>query len=509
MITLPDGLGSAQDIKKRFSVAAERREQWRSILADMYDFCIPNRETFNFHSAGQRKARHLFDSTAPESLQTFVSVVTSAMTPDHMEWMKYEAGSDVPESDKKKVNSLLEDATKTFFKHLSHSDFSSQVNLSHQDMAISTGALIVEEGDDITEPLLKITAVPLSELYCEPTSMPRVHTFFRKHCIKAQEVEIKFPGAEISEKLRHRINNAPTSDVDIIDGCQVFNFKDKTYHQVVIWDDEVIFHQSYADSPPGIVYRFSKIAGETYGRGPADMAMADIRTINVVKEYLLKNAALTLSPPMIGASDGVFNPHTARIHPGVVMAAQSTERPPLVPLQVGGDLRVGQFVIEDLQESIRKSFFADPLGDITDPVRSATENLIRQQEMLKKRGANFTRLFSEFVHPFVKRCTDILVSSGKIAPIKVDGRTVSLKMASPLADIQKSDQVDNLFVFLSAMQSIPQEVAMLGANLESVPQFLQENLNLPEGLAKTPEQIREAQQQIMQMAQQQEGGQIG
>jgi hypothetical protein len=504
MITLPEGLGSAQDIKKRFSVASERRQLWRSILMDMYDLCIPNRETFNFHSPGQRKARHIFDSTAPESLQTFVSVITSSLTPDNAEWMKYEAGTDIPEKEKKGVNTKLEDATKTFFKHLSHSEFSSQVNISHQDMAISTGAMLIEEGDDITEPLLKFTAIPLSELYIEPTSMARVHTFFRKHCIKAQEIELKFPDAEISDKLRKLITDGPTSDVEIIDGSQVFNFKTQTYHQVVIWEDEIIFHQDYGDSPVGVVYRFSKIAGETYGRGPADMAMADIRTVNKVKEYLLKNAALTLSPPLLGASDGVFNPHSARVHPGAVMAVSDTTSPPLIPLQVGGDLRIGQFVIEDLQNSIRKTFFADPLGDITDPVRSATENLIRQQEMLKKRGANFGRLQSEFLFPLVRRCTDILARNGKIPAIKVDGREVTLKMSSPLSQVQNNEDVDNLFVYLNAVQQLPENVALLGASLESVPQFLQQKLGLPENLARTPEQIEQAQQQLMEIAQQQE-----
>ncbi len=104
MVALPDGLGSAQDIKKRFSVASERRQLWRSILSDMYDFCIPNRETFNFHSPGQRKARDIFDSTAPEALQTFVSVIMASLTPDNAEWMKYEAGTDIPNDQRKSVN---------------------------------------------------------------------------------------------------------------------------------------------------------------------------------------------------------------------------------------------------------------------------------------------------------------------------------------------------------------------------------------------------------------------
>lgn len=504
-MSLPKGL-TVEGIKKRFALAEERRSMWRSPLQDMYDFTIPNRETFNFHSPGQRKARHIFDSTAPESVNTFVSEITGSTTPEAAKWMKYEAGSDIPDGEKKDANKALEDATETFFKYMSHSDFGSQVNISHQDMSISTGCLLVEQGNDIDEPLLKFTAVPLAELYLEPTSLPKIHTAFRKHTMKAQEVMIKYPEAKLSAKKKKFIEDEPTSDVEIIDGSQVFNFEDKTYHQVVLWGDEDIFNQSYGKSAPAIIYRWSKVAGETYGRGPVDMAMADIRTVNKVKEYTLKNAALILSPPMMGASDGIFNPHTARVHPGSIMAVTSTDPAPLVPLQVGGDLRVGQFVIEDLQANIRKILFADAVGDLNDPVQSATFNMIRQQEMLKKRGANFGRIRSEFIFPLVDRITQILVDAGKIPPIKVDGRDVTLKMSSPLASAEQQTNVDNVLLYMNAMEALPEQVKLLGASLESVPAFLVENLNLPEKLARSEEQIKQGQEILLQQAQAQAEG---
>lgn len=506
MITLPDGLGGAKEIKKRFSAAAERRELWRSILRDMYEFCIPNRETFDFHTPGTRKARHLFDSTAPEAVNTFVSVITGATTPESSQWMEYEAGEDIPEEDKKQVNTALEEATRIFHKHLDMSDYQSQVNISHQDMAISTGCLMIEEGVNISDPILQFTAIPLPELYIEPTSMPRVHTFFRKHSVKAQEVLLKFPEADISAKLQKIIDNAPTTDVEIIDGSQVFNFKDKTYHQVVMWSDEIIFHQTYGDSAPGIIYRWSKVAGETYGRGPVDMAMADIRTVNKVKEYTLKNAALILSPPLLGVSDGIFNPHMAQVHPGVVMAVGAIDS--VAPLNVGGDLRVGQFVLEDLQANIRKMLFADPLGEITDPVRSATENVIRNQDMLKKRGANFARMNTEFKRPLVARVTEILARRGKLPPIKVDGKDVGVKMASALGDQEQQANIDKVLMYMNALQGMPPEEQRIGANLESVPAFLVKNLDLPEDLARSKDEIKVIKEQLQQAAQQQiEGGQ--
>lgn len=501
-ITLPPGLGSSADIKKRFSKAAERRDLWRSILSDMYDFCIPNRETFNFHSPGQRKSRHIFDSTAPEAVSTFVSVMIGSLTPDSTKWMKYQAGADIPKEEQKKVNELLEDQTDIFFKYLNLSDFQSQIFTSHQDMSISTGCLLIEEGNDLDEPLIKFTAIPLAELYLEPTSMAKVHTFFRKHSIKAQELESKFPEAKISKELRQKIDKEPTSDLEIVDGSQVFNFKDKTYHQIVMWKDEIIFHQSYGDSPPGIIYRWSKVANETYGRGPADMAMADIRTVNKVKEFTLKQAALDISPPMMGVSDGVFNPHNVVVHPGTIMAVASLANgPPLAAVDFGGRLDLGAFVIQDLQENIRKAFLADPLGDVNDPVQSATFNLIKQQEIVKKRGANLGRLRSEFIEPVVTRVTQILVKSGKLSEgVTVDGRKVTMKMDSPLASAEAQENVSNMSLYLNLVNQLPEDIAILGAPLEAVPNFLQKNLNLPEEMSRSKEDIDKAKQILLTQA---------
>jgi len=508
--TLPEGLGTAKDILKRFKKAQERRDLWRSIIKDMYDFCIPNRETFDFHSPGERKSRHIFDSTAPQAVNSFVSIMIGSMTPDSSKWMEYQAGSDIPEEEKKRTNELLEKSTETFFKYLSLSDFQNQIFMSHQDMALSTGCLIVEEGSESEgEPLLKISAIPMPELYLEPTSLPFVHTFFRKFQIKAQEILIKYPDAKLTDKQRKKIEKNPTTDVKIIDGSQVFNFKDKTYHQIAIWDDEVIFHQSYGESRPGIVYGWSKVANETYRRGPVDMLMSDIRTVNKVKEFVLKQAALTLSPPLLASTDGVFNPHTARIHPGAIIPVLSTANAPIIPLESNARLDVGAFVIEDLQASIRKGLLSEPLGDISDPVRSATENLIRQQETVKSRGANFGRLKGELINPFVNRVTHILSKNGKIAEFKVDGRNVSLKMSSPLAAAEERENIDSLFVYLDIISRLPEDVALLGAPLEAVPGFAQKNLSLPEELSRSKEDIEAAKKILTERLQQQGQENVG
>ncbi|MDB4261361.1 portal protein, partial [bacterium] len=90
-------LGSVTDLLKRFKSAQKHYEEFRSLHQETYDFVAPQRETFRFHSAGQEKNRHVFDSTAVSGLEKFASRIKGSTLPSWKQWFKLEAGSIVPE----------------------------------------------------------------------------------------------------------------------------------------------------------------------------------------------------------------------------------------------------------------------------------------------------------------------------------------------------------------------------------------------------------------------------
>jgi len=51
--SIPNGLGGMDGILRRFNQAKERRELWRSLLQEAYDYAIPQKETFRQYSPGQ------------------------------------------------------------------------------------------------------------------------------------------------------------------------------------------------------------------------------------------------------------------------------------------------------------------------------------------------------------------------------------------------------------------------------------------------------------------------
>ena len=127
MADVPKGLGNIPELLARYQKAEALWNLWRSTLQEGFEVAAPNRETFTDHSAGQRKGRRIFDYTAVNGLPKFANRVESASFPAWQQWMKFEAGSEVPEEEVDKTNEELETTTDVFFSHLNHSNFTTEI----------------------------------------------------------------------------------------------------------------------------------------------------------------------------------------------------------------------------------------------------------------------------------------------------------------------------------------------------------------------------------------------
>lgn len=500
---------NVEKLLKRFGAAKARREMWRSLFQEAYDYALPQKETFNFHSPGQKKNRHIYDSTAPMGVRTYAARLQSAHTPPWQQWFDFVAGTDTPKGDRDQVNKELEQSTEIFFNHLNESDFSNQSNESDQDLAISTGAMFFEEGNELEgEPLFKFTSIPLAQLYLEPGEGVR-NTGWREHEVQVRDLTTMWPTGEFGSDLEKQIKEQPESKVMIVNGVVK---QDGEFHQVVIYEakKQLIFTQTF-DTSPLIIWRTNVIPGETYGRGPAIDVLPDIRTVNKVKEYILKNAAIQMTGIYTANSDGSWNPHTVTLAPGSIIpvSSNSNQNPSLKALENSGRLDVGMLILEDLQANINRAFFANPLGEVSDPVKSATEQMLRTQEMLRTSGAQFGRLNTEKIKPIVERGVAILAANGRMPPLKVNGKEITIQMQSPLAKAEAMEEFGNFQVWLSTMQQLPEQVLALGGQVENFPAWTAGKLGLPVAeLARTKEEIEAAAKVIAQQAaqaQQQQG----
>lgn len=500
---------SVKQLLKRAKAAQANYEMWRSLHQEAMDYSCPNRETWNEHSPGQKKNRHVYDSTAVIGSQQFANRIQSSLLPPWVQWMNLSAGEGIPEDQKDAIDKLLEKATDDFFSALNHSNFYTEIAPALTDLAVGTGGILIEEGEFNKGEPIRFINVPLAELYPEKC-IGNVDNVWRKQKISPRNILKAWPQAKLTDKLKKMAEMPDPKDVVIWNG-QIFNSDTGMYDQTVIYEEEehIIFKQSFKTKRM-IVFRWHVTPGEAFGRGPIIQMLPDIRSANKCKELILRNAAIQMSGVYTGVSDGIFNPHTVRIAPSAIIPVSSnnSSNPSLMPMTPSGNIGLGDGLLQDLQNGIRKALFSEPLGDITDPTKTATEIMIRNQEMLKDSGASFGRLKTELIEPLIAAVVDILTGLGRMPDMRIDGREVAIRHESPLAKSEKMEDFQNFQVWMSTQaQFLPPEVLMATNKVEDFPKLLAEQLGVSSDFYRSDAERQQISEQMQAQAQQM-GGQV-
>jgi hypothetical protein len=256
-----------------------------------------------------------------------------------------------------------------------------------------------------------------------------------------------------------------------------------------------------------------KVAGEIYGRGPVLTALPDIKTLNKVKELLLKNASLAITGVYTAADDGVLNPANVKITPGAIIPVARNGGPQgeaLKPLPRAGDFNVSQLVINDLVQSIKRTLLDESLPPDNMSARSATEVVERMKELAQNLGSAFGRLINETMIPLVTKILEVMDDDGMIdLPLKVNGLEVKVAPVSPLAMAQNMDEINNIMQFMQIAQGLGPEGQMAikaGAAID----YIADKLGVPAAVRASAEERAAMMQNMAQMAQQvqqtQQGG---
>jgi hypothetical protein len=424
--------------------------------------------------------------------------------PPWRRWSILAPGSEVPERDREGTQAELDKHTEVLFDHINHSNFSTQSHEAFLDLAVSTGVMTLErsEGDSS---LLDFNSAPLSSVFPEEGPFGSIETVWREHKVMARHIERMWPGADLSDKTRKKVSDKPGEKIELIEGT-VYAPKSKMYYRCVIEreNEHIIFTQEYEVSP-WIVFREMVCPGEVLGRGRVMTVLPDIKTANKVVEYVLRAAALNIAGVFTAVDDGVMNQFTANIAPGSIIPVMSNDRsnPSLAALDRAGDPNLGYLVLENLQSRINKALFADPYGDMDNtPVKSATEMALRGQEMIQDSGSAFSRLQTEFVEKIIKRSVHILKAEGKLPPIRVDGKEVTIKHTSPLARAQDQEDLVAMQQFIGTVSQLGPEIMMLGVKMEDVPAWVGKKLGIEQKLVRTAIERSEMQQQAAAAQQQ-------
>jgi len=502
---------SINDLMKREKAAWSDKTQWSALYDDAYALARPQMNLQN-ETKGAVKQATVYDSTLQNSTVKLASLLQSTITPPFTEWAKLIPGPFLTENRDEAIKKL-EYISKAVFAAIGISSFDAAIGEFYLDYIIGTGAMLVLEGDD-TNPLKFIT-VPIQQLALEEGPDSEIGGIFRRYKKPARTIRQMWPDMEDSETIAKFENEDPGKSISIAE-ITYWDPEDSVWRYNVLLTStgegqqaERIVSRTY-DTNPWIIGRWLKAAGEVFGRGPVLNALPDAKTCNMAKKLELQNAALAISGVWIARNNGVINGNTIRIVPGAVIPVLSTGGPQgsdLQRLDAGGDLNYSQIIQKDLQQSIKDAMFDRSIPE-QGAVRSASEWVIRGQQLQEAIGAPFSRMFHEVLRPLFNRMLAILTQKGIIDEIVVNGGTVNIQIIGPLAQSQALQEVESIMQWGSMSQQLAgPEIWQASAKVENIPQVLSESLGIPSQLLRSEKEKMELAQAAQQaMAQQQEGG---
>tara|TARA_R100000231_G_scaffold25866_2_gene23454 strand:- start:1861 stop:3408 length:1548 start_codon:yes stop_codon:yes gene_type:complete len=505
---------SVRQIIKRHELAQRRKDNWRQIYEDCYEFALPQRNLYDGYyegggSPGQNKMARVFDSTAINATQRFANRIQAGLFPPYGSWCRLEPGPDIPADREVEAQAILDAYSEKMFSVLRQSNFDLAMGEFLLDLSVGTAVMLIQPGDELTP--IRFTAVPQYLVCIEEGANGKVDNVYRRMRLKAEALTQHWTDAELNDRLQRIVDEKPTEEVELVEAT-IYDAESGEYCYHVLWPEgEYELLKRYMKSSPWIVARYTKVAGEVYGRGPLVTAIPDIKTLNKTLELLLKNASLSIAGVYTAADDGVLNPQTIRIAPGSVIPVARNGGPQGESLRMlprSGDFNVSQIVINDLRMNIKKIMLDDTLPPDNMSARSATEVAERMKELAQNLGSAFGRLITETMVPMVARILYVMDERGLIEmPLKVNGLEVKVSPVSPIAQAQNLGDIEKIMNWVQLSAGLGPE-GQMSVRTGSISDYVADKLGIPAELRTTDaerQQMMEQAQQAAMMAAQAQG----
>lgn len=402
-----------KNLMQLYKRALNEREIWLSRWKTAMRYTFPSDDV---------EAATLFDATASDAADNLAASMYSLLTPPESLWINL-----VRESD---LSPDAETATSVLRAHLNDSNFYTTIHQCYMDLVVlGTACLFMAENPIGADSAFSFTSIPMKDIAILPGAI------FHTTSLPLEDIVEKYPKIVLPNNIKDMLKNNPETPIRLV---QSLIGKDFTAWIDVGGDIENnIVAQGTFETNPYIIFRWSLVSGELYGRGPILRALPDIKTANKVVELVLKNATIAVSGIWQADDDGVINLSNINLTPGSIIP-KAVGSSGLTPLNSGADFDVSQIILRDLRDRIRHALLADRLGLLSDKEMTATEILARNSDMVRILGATYGRLLHEFIRPLCERGLQILSRRGLIDKISLHS-DAELKYVAPIAQMAKEE----------------------------------------------------------------------
>lgn len=502
-------------IIKRQDQLESFRAPWENLWQECTDYVNPRRGDFTRSRARASTHRFdkVFDSTAPLANEHLAAGLHGHLTNPAEHWFILKVpGAEATHGMRSWMQSTVQLMFDTVF-NVPKTNFTTALHELYLDLgSYGTGVMYVE---DRPGRVINFRTFHLADCYIAENFEGRVDTLYRKYKHTARQL-VQLYNDVLPEKLREVALKNPQQEYTCIHAVEPrddYNdgknrAKDMPWKSCyVLVEEKLMLEESGFREFPYMVPRWSKTAGETYGRSPAMMCMPDIKMINEMMKTTIRAAQKATDPPLMVPDDGFMLP--LRTIPGGLNYYRSGTGDRVEPLNTGSRPELGLDFIQSRRDHVTRTFHVDWLRMAEEgPQMTATEVLQRQEDKMRLMGPMVGRLQTEFLGPLVDRVFNIMTRRNIImpAPSELEGQELSVDYVSPVIRAQKAQLVFNFGRLMEMMGPLIQAKPEIFDNIDAdqTYRWAHETLDAPMETLLDTEQVQATRQQRQQQMEQQQ-----
>ena len=513
---------NAKNLIKRNELLKEDRNLWDSFYREVVDFIRPRKQSLDESRVpGVIRHKH-YDSTAPHAANTLALIMADTLTPKAIQWF----GFKIPEASPfKQFNDsqnvlnwfkVVEDGVRYA---LDQSNFYPVINEIYLDFnSFATICLYVEEAEMKQKGFNGLTfrALPISSYVFAEDDSGMVDTVMREFELTARQFVQRFPSAKIPDVIAKSLKETPDDKFNflrVVAPTRELNSRVKfPFASVDIFIDKAIAieERGYKEFPY-MVGRWDKASGETRGRGPAAIALDDIKSLNQLRKLELVGLEKAVNPPILAPEDGFVG--TVKLGSNSIIYSRNPNDVRTLPAELRLDL--SSLKANELRQSIRDIYLTDQLNIPRTKQMTATEISQLRSEMERLLGPTISRFESEVLGPMLERVVGIMFRTGALPPPppeieQIDA--IDIEYVGQLARSQKMVEVESIQNWMNLIMQWSQ----LDPNVAQLPDLMAAGriaapiLGVPKSVVKGSAQLEEdittQQAKMQQMEQMQQVG---
>lgn len=510
---------AAKQIIEKFEKLKSDRMNWDDHWQEIADYVLPRKDDiYKTRTFGEKKGNvKVFDSTGIHANELLASALHGMLTNPSTQWFELTTGNELLDQ-QDDVRLWLQSAVRQMHRVLNNSNFQTEIHEVYLDLgSFGTACMRMEEDD---EDVIRFHSRPIYEAYIAQNNKGQVDTVYRSWFWSTRQIVQEFGEEALPDMMLaelkdgkgrysdHEVIHAVEPVTDYYEGdIDEKGFKFRSVY--VLKEKQVVLSTGGFKEFPYVIPRWTKIAGETYGRSPAMKALADIKMINQVMKTTIRSAQKTVDPPLMLPDDGIILP--LRTAPGGINYYRAGSPDRIEPLQTGSRIDFGYQMMEQIRLRIREAFFIDQLQLGQGPQMTATEVSQRTEEKLRLLGPILGRQQFELLRPLIDRLFNIMMRRELFepAPEAIAESVLNVQYSSQIAKAQRSADANSFMRVIGTIGPIVQMQPEIMDNIhgDQALRFLAKAYGLPEEVIRPLEdvvQAREARQQQQAMAEQQQ-----